>query len=375
MEGEPMKTRFPFALAIIFSLAVLQISAEESDDPSLLAQQDEETVASPSDEVFKLFNKAPGGLEINGWMAIGNGGLADIDILNIGVNPGNIGLNQLGFSMDKAGEKYRLHLDLLYGRDAAYFQSHQNAGNGWDNSAGFDHNDYAWALPQAFAEGAVGDWTVRGGHFLFASSTGQYSNDRFFATRTVTETATLPFTLTGLTLTGKVGEVDTTLGWAAGVNTGFDTDSADNSVFVIGARRALGDKLSVSYNALIGDHNGGFPLPASGTEAYEYYHEVSGSYAASEKLTVQLTHLYVAAAGRTLRTIRQSAYYVLSDTMTLGQRYECFRSEDFTNESATVGINYQRPNWSNVMLRPEIRWDDNGTDQQTEFYMDVVVTF
>ena len=61
--------------------------------------------------------------------------------------------------------------------------------------------------------------------------------------------------------------------------------------------------------------------------------------------------------------------------MTLGQRYECVRGDADTQESLSVGINYQRPNWSNIMLRPEIRWDDqNGTDQ-TEFYMDVVVTF
>ena len=93
-------------------------------------------------------------------MAVGNGGLADTDGSTGFVDPGNIGINQLGFSMDKAGDKYRLHLDLLYGRDAASFQSHQNAGNGWDNSAGFDHDDHAWALPQAFVEVAVGDGTI-----------------------------------------------------------------------------------------------------------------------------------------------------------------------------------------------------------------------
>ena len=103
---------------------------------------------------------------------------------------------------------------------------------------------------------------------------------------------------------------------------------------------------------------------------------MTASYAASDKLTVELTHLYIGAATRALRTIRQSAYYVLSDTMTLGQRYECVRiGSAFSNESLSVGINYQRPNWSNVLLRPEIRWDDNTADEQTEFYMDVVVTF
>ena len=94
------------------------------------------------------------------------------------------------------------------------------------------------------------------------------------------------------------------------------------------------------------------------------------------KLTVQLTHVYCSdTAQPPSRMIRQSAYYILSDTMTLGQRYESWRAEAFSIESASVGINYRPPNWSNVMLRPEIRWDDDGPDQQTEFYMDVVVTF
>ena len=375
-----MKMHKLLSLLIVGALSLPLFAAEveiEINDSTVLAattvNQDEAAAeeAEATAEAFKLFKNDPAGMKINGWMAIGNGGLADTNFFNGSVDPGNIGINQLGFSMDKVGEKYRLHLDLLYGRDAASFQSHENAGNGWDNSAGFDHDDHAWALPQAFVEGDVGDWTVRGGHFLFAGHTGQYSTDRFFATRTSWESLNRPFTLTGVTLSGQVGDVDTTFGWAAGVNTGFDTDSSDSSVFVIGARRGLGDKLSVSYDALIGDHNGNL----IGSEVYEYYHEASASYAASDKLTVQLTHLYIGAASRTVRAIRQSAYYVLSDTMTLGQRYECVRGDADTQESLSVGINYQRPNWSNIMLRPEIRWDDqNGTDQ-TEFYMDVVVTF
>jgi len=375
-----MKMNQLLSLLIVSALSLPQVAAEVevdiTDSTALAAttvNQDEPAAeeAEATAEAFKLFKNDPAGVKISSWMAIGNGGLVDTSLDNGFVDPGNIGINQLGFSMDKAGEKYRLHLDLLYGRDAVGFQSHQNAGNGWDNSAGFDHDDHAWALPQAFVEGAVGDWTIKGGHFLFGSHTGQYSTDRFFATRTVTEGVISPFTLTGVTLTGKVGEVDTTLGWAAGANTGFDTDSADNSVFVIGARRALGEKLSVSYDALIGDHN----LTVVGV-AVDYYHELTASYAASDKLTLDMTHVYsLDVSGNTARVIRQSAYYSLSDTMTLGQRYESFRRGAAQLETASVGINYQRPNWSNVMLRPEIRWDDDGTDQQTEFYMDVVVTF
>jgi hypothetical protein len=103
------------------------------------------------------------------------------------LNPGTTGINQLGLSMDKAGGKFRLHLDLVYGRDARYFRCFNNAGNGWDNSAGFQHGDHAMALPQAFAETTAGDWTIKAGHFLANGPSGQYSTDRFFATRTIAE--------------------------------------------------------------------------------------------------------------------------------------------------------------------------------------------
>ena len=377
-----MKIQQLFVVALVTAFILPQVSAEvevDITDSTVLAattaNQDEPAAeeAEATAEAFKLFKNDPAGVKISSWMAIGNGGLVDTSLDNGFVDPGNIGINQLGFSMDKAGDKYRLHLDLLYGRDASTFQSHQNVGNGWDNSAGFDHDDYAWALPQAFIEGTVGDWTVKGGHFLFASHTGQYSTDRFFATRTPTEGVISPFTLTGVTLSGQVGEVDTTFGWAAGVNTGFDTDFFDNSVFVIGAKRGLGEKLSVSYDALIGDHLNGIV----GGIRTNYYHELTGSYAASDKLTVAVTHIYTEETPfiSPVRTIRQSAYYILSDTMTLGQRYESWELGGSTTDSASVGINYRHPNWSNVLLRPEIRWDDDGTDEQTEFYMDFVVTF
>jgi len=64
---------------------------------------------------------------------------------------------------------------------------------------------------------------------------------------------------------------------------------------------------------------------------------------------------------------RQSAYYTLSDTMTLGQRYESFKLDESETEPASVGINYQNTRWSKVLLRPEIRWDKNGVVSTTDY--------
>ena len=62
-----------------------------------------------------------------------------------------------------------------------------------------------------------------------------------------------------------------------------------------------------------------------------------------------------------------------------GQRYERYSSSfdgaRLEMESASVGLNYRNASWSNVLLRPEIRWEERDGSSRTDFYMDVVVTF
>jgi hypothetical protein len=363
-----------------------QVNAVVTDDQllaSAVISQDAPTEdkADAAAEAFKLFKNDPAGLEINGWMAIGNGAMADHHILTVSLNPGVTGLNQLGISMDKAGDKFRFHLDVLYGRDAGLFQSNNNAGNGWDNSAGFQHGGgHAMALPQAFAETTAGDWTIKAGHFLANGPSGQYSTDRFFATRTQAEHAYSPITLTGVTGRRKIGETDVTIGWVAGTNTGFDNMSTaeKNGTFVLGLERSLGDKLSFTYNALFGDMSRvNIPLEPFFQEQ-AYHHNLTLNYETSERLSVAFTHVYSAwpSDDSTVSVLRQTAYYVVSDHITLGQRYEnTSTSFGFAAESLSIGVNYQNTRWSNVLLRPEIRWENVNGDSSTDFFMDVVVTF
>ena len=381
MEGILMKMHQGLCLFIVtvFSLPQLAAAANQDEEaPAAEASQDEDAATA---EAFKLFRNEPAGITVRGWMAVGNGGLPDHHVLN-NLDPTNTGLNQLGISMDKPGEKYRLHLDLLYGRDAVAFRSAGNAGNGWDNSAGFVHDDHAWALPQAFAEASVGDLTVRGGHFLMTSHSGLYSTDRFFATRTASEYSIEPYTLSGVVVDGKLGQMDTTVGWVAGTDTGFDSMTpAGSSTFVLGIGRSVGDKWSVRYDALVGDVGFRNAFADGVGIANSYYHALTARCAASDKLTVEMTHVYQNLKSDNIDTsvVRQSAFYVLSDSLTLGQRYERYSSsfdgDNLEAESASVGLNYRNASWSNVLLRPEIRWEETDGSSRTDFYMDVVVTF
>ncbi len=381
MEGVLMKMYHGLCLFIVTVFSLSQLAAETSQDegaPEAEASQDEEAATA---EAFRLFRNDPAGIQVRGWMAVGNGGLPDHSPTDI-LDPTNTGLNQLGLSMDKAGEKYRLHLDLLYGRDAVAFRSAGNAGNGWDNSAGFVHDDHAWALPQAFAEASVGDLTVRGGHFLMNSHSGLYSTDRFFATRTASEYSIEPYTLSGVVVDGKLGQMDSTVGWVAGTNTGFDSMTpTGSSTFVLGLGRSVGDKWSVRYDALVGDVGFRNAFADGISRANSYYHALTTRYVASDRLTVEVTHVYQNLKRDNIDTsvVRQAAFYVLSDSLTLGQRYERYSSSfdgtSLETDSAAVGLNYRNASWSNVLLRPEIRWEEIDGSSSTDFFMDVVVTF
>ena len=405
-----MNIRPLIAIAIIANIFLPQSYGQANTvvTPSqLLAtdviSQDAPTVdkVEAADEVFRLFKNHPTGLKINGWLAIGNGGLADHNSTDGRLSPDVVGVNQLGISMDKAGDKFRLHLDVLYGRDAGHFRSFSNANDGWDNSADFRHGDHAMALPQAFVETTAGDWTIKAGHFLANNPSGQYSTDRFFSTRTQGEQAYSPVTLSGLLGSRKIGETDVTIGWAQGTNTGFDNlDTFErNGTFVLGLERGLGDKLSFTYNALFGDMSGlnipdnvgdlvegfyhfehlggGFPSESILDEAY--YHDLTLNYEASERLRVALTHVFITddTFDGPIVILRQTTYYILSDHITLGQRYENVSlANEFFSESLSVGVNYQSTRWSNVLLRPEIRWEKDGHGvSQTDFFMDVVIRF
>lgn len=365
--------------------------------------QDAPTVekVEAADEVFRLFKNHPAGLKINGWLGIGNGGLADHNSIDGRLSPDVVGVNQLGISMDKAGDKFRLHLDVLYGRDAGHFRSFGNANDGWDNSPDFRHGDHAMALPQAFVETTAGDWTIKAGHFLANNPSGQYSTDRFFSTRTQGEQAYSPVTLSGLLGSRKIGETDVTIGWAQGTNTGFDNlyTFEKNGTFVLGLERGLGDKLSLTYNALFGDMSG-LNVPDNVGELLEegsyhfenwnaeftvefflenaYYHDLTLNYEVNERLRIALTHVYLTDDffDGPIVILRQTAKYVVSENITLGQRYENVSlADEFYTESLSVGINYQNTRWSNVLLRPEIRWENTNGVSQTDFFMDVLIRF
>lgn len=317
-------------------------------------------------------------------MSIGNGALADANGANGVTDDGTVGVNQLGLSMNKTGEKVSYHMDVLYGRDAGYFQGHHNDGNNWDNSAGFDSGSkYGVALPQFYMTTNYGDTTLKLGHFLADSHTGQYSGDRFFATRTGAEVSLSPYTLNGVVAHRTIGEVDYHIGWSSGINVAFNTmagtgtGTADDNrtvggdTLIFGAKTDITDKTSLRYN--------GYKGSLSGFNAFNntvindaYSHDLTLSHEMNDKLT--LNFYYGTKTGVDIHAFRQSAFYQLNDRIAIGQRYEDVRG-GVTGSTHTVGLNIKSSRFDNLTLRPEIRYSKAGPADTTSFFMDAVLTY
>ena len=332
----------------------------------------------------KLMDRTPAGFSLNSWMSIGNGALADAAGANGTTDDGTVGVNQLGLSMNKTGEKVSYHMDVLFGRDAGYFQGHHNDGNNWDNSAGFNNGDkYSFALPQFYMTTNYGETTLKLGHFLADSHSGHYSSDRFFATRTGAEVALSPYTLNGVVAHRSIGDVDYHIGWSSGINVAFNTmagtgtgTAGDNrtvggDTLIFGAKTALSEKTHLRYNGYQGSLSG-FNASANTVINDSYSHDLTVSHEANDKLTLEF--YYGTKTGADIHAFRQSTFYKLSDVMTIGHRYEDVRG-GVKASTHTVGLNIKSSKFERLTLRPEIRYSKVGAADTTSFFMDAVFTY
>ena len=90
--------------------------------------------------------------------------------------------------------------DILYGVDAQKTQAYGNNSGSWDNS--FDNGVYGWAIPQAYAEVAYGDWSVKVGHFFTIIGYEVVPDvGNFFYSHSYTMFNSEPFTHTGILAT------------------------------------------------------------------------------------------------------------------------------------------------------------------------------
>jgi len=368
-------------------------------------------------EPWSLVQATPLGISVGGWTNLGyhssrnagtgiNGNGAPA---NFNTYDGRVQLQQQWAYAERVadgseGLDIGGRIDYLYGTDAPDTQTFGIANDHWDN--GFDNGGaYGHSIPQVYGEVALGNTSVKLGHFFtIVGNEVVAATGNFFYSRQFTFYNAEPFTHTGALATTNVGD-DWTFyyGYVMGWDSGFE-DNGD--AFLGGVKKQISDDVSLLYTTCIGrfgdrptDANGNTPT-ASGARERGSIH----SFILTTQLTDNLTNLiqydYLDTNDEDGVTVRRThglnAYFIyqVNDCVSLGSRSEYFNwttpQTDFESKNLfnqTVGVNYRLH--ANLLVRPEVRWvyDPQRTginelnvagqivSKQATFGMDAIVTF
>ncbi len=290
------------------------------------------------------------------------------------------------------GVGFGFRMDVMYGTDANNTQAFGNNPGEFDFQNGWDHGQYGWAMPQLYGEVAMGDVSVKAGHFFTPIGyevVGAPGN--FFYSHAFTHNFSEPFTHTGILATHAISDdVTGYYGWTYGCDTGFDQFHGGSS-FLGGASVAVFDELTTSYILTAGN---------LGWLGDGYMHSLIFTYTINEKLTYIFETDYVDTnadaigdGGSTYHTIGANNYliYWMSDRLGFGGRAEWWKANGVSYYETTLGFNI-KPH-ANFNIRPEVRYQwapagnafsgvKNGNnpagvplDEGTIFGVDAILTF
>jgi len=295
--------------------------------------------------------------------------------------PKNLNLQQQWFYIGKEadgsnGLGFGFRADFIYGTDAQKTQSFSNPTNSFDE--GFDHGVYGWAIPQLYGEVAMGDLSVKVGHFFtLAGYEVIPATGNFFYSHALTMFNSEPFTHTGV-LGTYTGFENMTLygGWTLGWDTGFDQVQSGNS-YLGGFAVNLLD--SVSLNVINTYGNFG-KISAPGANS-DYSHSIVIDVTMTDRVNYvfQTDYLGIEGPGGVGITetlgINQYLFYKYSDIVSFGTRLEWWRNDGVSNNEITTGANVKLLN--NLVIRPEVRKDwvpATGFDEDM-FAFDFILTY
>jgi hypothetical protein len=287
--------------------------------------------------------------------------------------PNEFNFHQVWFYSEKVAEAdccssdWGYRYDIMYGIDAQKIQSFGNESNTWDVS--FDHGAYGWAMPQAYAEYAYGDWTVKAGRFFtLVGYEVATAPSNFFYSHSLTMFNSEPFAHTGVLGDYAMSDETTVhLGWVLGWDSGFDQFGNASAVHAGFIHQAT-DDVSVSYMMTGGDlgwrgdgYSHSIVVDVTLSDCWNYVLQ-------SDYVNVSDSPVGVGPAGVTDNEdvgINQYLFYTMNDCWGVGGRMEWWKSNSPSGDATsfyelTGGINY-RPH-ANVIVRPEVRYDWSPTD-------------
>ncbi len=407
--------RSAFVVACICSLFAAHAAADglvrlASDDIHYVNQDD--TDPSPSDAVpepepepvyydnsygmdpWELVPRTCRGFKAGGWIQMGyhtegaNGiGVAAPALVRGPFNnyPNTFQMHQAWVYAEKAAETngygwdWGYRFDYVYGTDGQDAQSIGSTPGNWDTT--WDAGAfYGHALPQLYAEVAYNDLSVKVGRFF--SIVGY---ERVMAPQNFFYSHSVSFLLEPFAHTGFVAEWDysdnVTLygGWTWGWDTGYERNGGD--ALLAGLSLQLTDALTFAYYTSAGD----FAFATGpGSDSDGYFHTMLLDWSVTDRLTYVLQTDYLdntlfSATVGPLLTLNQYFLFEVNDRWSFGARFEWIRADGTQVEFAdvTIGANY-RPH-PNVVIRPEVRYDDfdlgGGLQDSTTLGIDAIFTF
>jgi Putative beta-barrel porin-2, OmpL-like. bbp2 len=344
---------------------------------------------------WKLAPNGIAGVTVGGWTSVGYHDRNNYYSFNNYADHVQLGQQWLfaeKIANGSEGIGFGGRIDYIYGTDGPDTQAFgiANPGhwdNNWDNGGAYGH-----AIPQLYGEVAVGDLSVKVGHFFtIVGNEVVQATGNFFYSRQFTFYNAEPFTHTGALSTYNV-DADTQLynGYVMGWDSGFD-DNGD--AYIGGFKKKLNDTFTLLYTTVLGrfgDRNAGAVGENGGIQ------NVILTANLTEKLTyisqTDVLYTHTNAGGTFRNTFGNINYliYKVNDCVSIGNRFEWFnfsgaafnnvKNDD--NFNYTAGINYKVN--SNLMLRPEARWvwdrqhygfNENNASSQVACGGDMVFTF
>lgn len=271
--------------------------------------------------------------------------------------PNRLNLDQQWFYIGKEadgsdGFGLGFRADFMYGTDAHAAQSFGNPPGSFDE--GWDHGVYGWAIPQLYGEVAVGDVSVKIGHFFtlvgyeVVPATGN-----FFYSHALTMYNSEPFTHTGVLGTYS-GFENITLysGWTLGWDTGFDNVNSGNS-YLGGFSADVLDAVSLSVISTYG--NFGAINTGGDTDNWGNSVVIDVNVTDTINYVFQTDYKKIDNISDEDIGINQYLFFNFSDAIAFGNRIEWWRNDQVSNYEYTTGLNVKL--LGNLVIRPEYRTD------------------
>ncbi len=356
-----------------------------------------------------LFGDCGSGITLGGWTQFGyqtgpdgaftgNGAFNNV---NFGPAAGlgnakewdKLNLNQQGLYLNKTadgsnGPGVGFRAEMIYGADGNEAQSFGNNPGRYDFLNGWDHGTYEWALPQLYAEAALGDLSVKIGHFYTPVGYEVIpSGGNFFLSRQLTFYNSEPFTHTGALGTYKAGDSLQVLGgWAAGMDTGFDRLNG-GSVFIGGFIYALTDATSLTYMTCTGNMGARGDGAINSIVLTRNWSDKLSSVHQFDVLSSN-SDTNFATTGIADNSTGQINYlfYSITDMLKAGVRQEWYKADGTSYNTMTYGVNITPI--ENLVIRPEYRqmWAPGANNSalapghddlfnSTVFGIDAIVTY